>query len=657
MAPYGLKAAQLNTAKCTKPLRIGCKPPCPNCRKASHGITSNGQVALAFQLEDQRLIDQVRSFLDWTLLNQGSDGWIGPEPFVPNATIPRLVWPRYLVLLGLIQYAEADSSQRDRIVDAMHRFVALANNIWKTGQQGVPSMGFQFDYQFVRWEELVYVLQWLYDNAPEGKEDQLLETMQLVRNQGFSWKTDWYTDATFPKDAVTTFTQQTHGVNNAEALKSEALAWRFTGDETDKQNTFDRLNLVYGYHGRASGDHKELLQQMNTWLGLTHREGASREQIFSLATIYEVFGNNSIADRVEKLAYNALPAGIMHDWLFNQIWAQVMDPPPWGNNAPNSNVFGFEPNYPCCTVNHPQAYPKFWAHSFFTKQAGDTLIHALLGPSTYSGTLGASNAIGGSSLQIALDSWHLTLACPNEVTVESLYPFGSTLNYTITSASPFTFAIRIPDWAQNSQSTISINSKNQVALSVNDESLQLVKISGQNNGQNTTTIQVSLHAPLQIENRFNGAVAITRGALNYALEIDYNTTTAPGLRSAQALSDVKRLYPNAPAEYLTPTDPHTDDNTLLPTSEWRVAIDPSTIVVHDNSNNTSKLPYYVWAPDNSPVTMTVRACQITWGLSSGTASAPPMGPNQCVGPVFTAKLVPFASAKLRLGEIPTMRAT
>lgn len=59
-------------------------------------------VSLAFQLNDKRLIGQVRSFLDWTLDHQGADGWIGPEPFVPNATIPRLVWPRYLILLGLI---------------------------------------------------------------------------------------------------------------------------------------------------------------------------------------------------------------------------------------------------------------------------------------------------------------------------------------------------------------------------------------------------------------------------------------------------------------------------------------------------------------------------------------------------------------------------
>lgn len=58
-------------------------------------------VALSFQIEDPKLMGEVREFLDWTLDHQADDGWIGPEPFVPNATIPRLVWPRYLVLFGL----------------------------------------------------------------------------------------------------------------------------------------------------------------------------------------------------------------------------------------------------------------------------------------------------------------------------------------------------------------------------------------------------------------------------------------------------------------------------------------------------------------------------------------------------------------------------
>jgi hypothetical protein len=58
-------------------------------------------VALAFQLQDQRLIGQVRQWLDYVLEHQQSDGWFGPD-VASNGTVPRLVWPRYLALLGLI---------------------------------------------------------------------------------------------------------------------------------------------------------------------------------------------------------------------------------------------------------------------------------------------------------------------------------------------------------------------------------------------------------------------------------------------------------------------------------------------------------------------------------------------------------------------------
>jgi hypothetical protein len=103
MDQSGLKAAPSSTVRCTKPLPIGCTSIANFGSNSSHNfIFSNGMVSLAFQLNDQRLIGQVRSFLDWTLDHQGEDGWLGPEPFVPNATIPRLVWPRYLLLLGLI---------------------------------------------------------------------------------------------------------------------------------------------------------------------------------------------------------------------------------------------------------------------------------------------------------------------------------------------------------------------------------------------------------------------------------------------------------------------------------------------------------------------------------------------------------------------------
>ncbi|KAJ7583639.1 hypothetical protein C8J56DRAFT_954591 [Mycena floridula] len=596
----------------------------------------NSMVAMAFQLGDARLIGEVHDFLNWTLSNQGSDGWLGPEPFVANATIPRLVWPRYLLLLGMVQYAEADPTQTERIVDAFHRFAALAHTIWATNSEGDESQGFQFGYQFVRWEELVYVLQWLHDNYPRDVGDQLIETMQMVRDSGFSWKDDWFVPGIFPTQAVTTFTSQTHGVNTAEALKSEALAYRFTADETDKQNTFDRFDMLYRYHGTVSGTFSadEHIAGLNPSRGT--ELCAVAEQMFSLSTIYQILGNSTIAERAEKIAFNALPAGILHDWTahqydqqVNQISSEVLDPPPWGNNGPNSNVFGFEPNYPCCTVNHPSAYPKFWSNSFVTDNNGASLVHAFLGPFSFSGKL-AGNQV--------------------KVTVDTLYPFGHTLTYSISASKSFNLKVRIPSWAQTGKSTVAVGKNKPSALKVDPAtSFQVVSVPA---GQ--STVSIVLDSPLTVESRTNGAVAISKGALTFALELSYNSTVAPGLRSAQALGDAERLFPNAPAAYFTAFDNHTQDHTLLPTTEWRLAIDPSTIRVIDKSA-TTKLPYYAWAPGSSPITMSVKACQIEWNTSIGVATVPPPSPNTCVGKVVDATLVPFAQAKLRLGEMPTMK--
>lgn len=317
-------------------------------------------VSLAFQLEDERLLGQVRTFLDWTLEHQGEDGWIGPEPFVANATTPRLVWPRYLMLLGLIvrrfplfvhsvrsstlqQYAEADSSQTERIIDAMHKFMSLVNTIWKTNQQGTPDMGFQFDYQYVRWEEVcnssshcvankaliahinlaccsLYIR---FNGSMTLHQEVFSKTLRIWNSdtETASWRqgsrTSWDHGACpqlriFVEERLVcrlylpeagcpykpahdadvsfrfyfsvflsheSFFSDSHGVNTAEgktpplfivflwisidsihpALKSEALAWRFTGDNSDIQNTFDRLDMLYAYHGRASGELKFVL--------------------------------------------------------------------------------------------------------------------------------------------------------------------------------------------------------------------------------------------------------------------------------------------------------------------------------------------------------------------------------------------------------------
>ncbi len=125
-----------------------------------------------------------------------------------------------------------------------------------------------------------------------------------------------------------------------------------------------------------------------------------------------------------------------------------MDPSPWGimvlgqTSSDLSREFHFLfvslnrgpsttcRNYPCCTANHPQAYPKFWAHAFMTDPADDGLLHVFLGPYTYSGIVGASNQVDGLSFLF------LTAAHPNSLTIPpiqlSLIPFTRSITRSST---------------------------------------------------------------------------------------------------------------------------------------------------------------------------------------------------------------------------------
>jgi hypothetical protein len=55
-------------------------------------------VPLAWVLDDDRLKDQARAFLDYTLEHQAEDGWLGPE----KTRQTRGIWARSLLFFGLM---------------------------------------------------------------------------------------------------------------------------------------------------------------------------------------------------------------------------------------------------------------------------------------------------------------------------------------------------------------------------------------------------------------------------------------------------------------------------------------------------------------------------------------------------------------------------
>ena len=73
-----------------------------------------------------------------------------------------------------------------------------------------------------RWYDLVLTVHWMLQNHPSGEEQMLWDLAELLHEQGFDWK-GWFGGDEFPKGAVSNTTFYTHGVNNGQAIKSEAV--------------------------------------------------------------------------------------------------------------------------------------------------------------------------------------------------------------------------------------------------------------------------------------------------------------------------------------------------------------------------------------------------------------------------------------------------
>jgi hypothetical protein len=163
------------------------------------------------------------------------------------------------------------------------------------------------------------------------------------------------------------------------------------------------------------------------------------EQMFSLSIVFQIQGDTHFLDRLETIAFNAWPGTVTPDMWQHQYVQQANEinaaynttPHVWVTDGPDAAGFGVAPNFPCCTTNMQQSWPKY-AGNIFMVDANNNLVVALLAPA-------------------------MTVFQGRRVFVNTSYPFSSNLTIRVSPGSTFALRVRVPGWADATRATLNGN--------------------------------------------------------------------------------------------------------------------------------------------------------------------------------------------------------
>lgn len=548
----------------------------------------DGFIPLAYLLHDTDMIARAKRYVEAIMDSQKPDGWICPCADHERAHYD--VWAAILIAKTLVVYH--DCSGDERVMEVVR---GILHNLY-LHLRGTTL----FNWGAARAFELMIPINWLYDREPA---EWLLELAVTMRTQGLDYDflfTHWRDQTPRP-----VWSYQTHIVNMAMMLKSEAVYWRITG-ENGNAKTKKLQALLDKYHGGAPG----YITGDECLAGRAPTHGvelcAIVESMYSYEVLYAITGDPCWLTRLERLAYNALPATNSEDmWthqylqLSNQTACEPMLA--YYTNGPEANLFGLEPNYGCCTANFSQGFPKF-ALSAFMKEGNDTLVSCLTLPSEVKTTLGGT---------------------PVTCTLDTEYPFKGKLRYTVTPNAPATFTLKvhIPE--------------NCTAVTVDGSSVPVedyVTITRLWSAE--TVVEIEFTFAIVLKKTTGGLSCVWRGPLLYSLPIEGVWEKLEFTRD-----NVERKFPYC-------------DYIIRPTAKWNYAFEDACMTAEECA--VSSTPFSESAP---PVTISVTLTEIDWQSHEtypDLCAAYPASKKR-IGRPQALRLIPYGCTTLRMTEMPVLR--
>ncbi|AFK07990.1 hypothetical protein BG32_11660 [Mesotoga sp. HF07.pep.5.2.highcov] len=580
----------------------------------------DGLIPLAYLLEDEKLKGKAAKWISWTLESQNEEGFFGPRD---NDDW----WPRMVMLKVLKNYFEYTKDQR--VVHFMTRYFMYQ-------LQNIDSREFAI-WENTRSVENIYVILWLYSITGEGF---LIDLAKRFFEKSMNWSNyfenfkytkptgeylDWekFMKATGGKGLEglyeyeertnsTTYSklfQETHVVNVVMGVKYPALRYLLYGEKNQLKIVKEGIKKLIDYHGTSNG--------MVT--GDEHLNGndpsrgtelcAVVEYMFSLEILFRVFNDTEFADILEKIAYNALPATIDKELLTHQYDQQVNQimcshaKRNWYNNLDDSNLFGLEPNFGCCTANMHQGWPKFVKNLCYKSDDGG-LVFGVYGPCKI------ETSVAGQTILI------------REVTD---YPFDDKIEILIDNNADFEIPLhfRIPGWATKSEVTLNGSAFDPE----NNEGYLTIKRLW-NRGDR---VELVFRSRVRTSKWFKNSLSVEKGPLLFALRLDekWNTTNKDGEFPEY------EVYTTSPWNYALKVDLKNPEKSF------------SFI------KRTQQLSEQPFDQNLVPVLIEADAAKVEeWSWERNSAGTLPESPVRPEGPLEKVCLIPYGAARLRIAQFP-----
>ncbi len=542
----------------------------------------DGFIPLAYLLENEDMISRAKKYIDAIVNNQQEDGWICPCSEEKRPTYDS--WAVLLITKVLVNYYECSCDER--IPDVVYRTLENFYTLLKEEKIKLYNWG------KARWFEAFIALNFLNERY---NEQWIKELAKILKRQG----TDYIELMPKWERALNKWTFETHIVNLAMCLKNEAISYELLDrDYTDMaEKLYEQL---YKYNGTPVG----LFTGDECLSGLSPIQGtelcAVVEQMYSYEQLFRYTGDIKWAERLEMLAFNALPAAISDDmWthqyvqMSNQI-ACIRFPgkPLFRTNGGDAHLFGLEPHYGCCTANFNQGWPKFTLSTFMHN--GDSIINTVPVPAE--------------------------LNCDKaEISVETEYPFRNSFKYTVKAKKDFSLILRIPSYAEDFIADCGDICDGQLAVSFK--------------AGESRNINISFNTTPSFVNRPHNLTAVKCGSLVFSVPIKYEKKMYEYVKNG-----VERKFPYCDYEY-------------IPKSEWNYAYSSEELVAE--YKKTDGIPF---SSENPPVTVRARVKNIEWGLEDEyeTVCAKLPQSREPIGQEREIDLYPYGCAKLRMTELPKL---